>query len=170
FAAAPAAFVALYPAQQQALRQRLQRARQALGALTWSDDLIAQACALALQSGADGLRGDLTLLKAARAHAAWHGKTAIDGADLQAAAPWALAHRRGGLAAASAQDTGSAITPPWPSAPPQGTPSAPTDRSAPQAGHPQGQSPQRHAAAGDADWGVLPPQPVGIAPPLGQAP
>lgn len=170
FEADPAAFVVRHQAQQQALQQRLQRARQALGTLTWSDDLIAQACALALQSGADGLRGDLTLLKAARAHAAWHGKTAIELADLQAVAPWALAHRHGGLAAASAQDTGSAITPPWPSAPPQRTSAAPSDGSGPQAGHPQGQSPQRHAAAGDADWGALPPQPVGIAPPLGQAP
>lgn len=170
FEADPAAFVACHHLQQQTLQQRLQRARQALGTLTWSDELIVQACALALQSGADGLRGDLTLLKAARAHAAWHGKTAIDLADLRAVAPWVLAHRRSGTAAAAAEGAASAITPPWQSAAPQRTSAAPYDGSAPQDGKLQGESPPRHAAAGEADWGALPPQPVGMAPPLAQMP
>ncbi|TSE21537.1 Magnesium-chelatase 38 kDa subunit [Tepidimonas alkaliphilus] len=170
FEADPAAFVAVHHLQQQALRQRLQRARQALGALIWSDEIVAQACALALQGGADGLRGDLTLLKAARAHAAWQGKTAIEFADLQAVAPWALAHRRGGVAQAGAQDAASAITPPWQSAPPQRTSAALPDGAAPQASKPQGPLSSHAEAAGEADWGALPPQPVGVAPPLAQVP
>lgn len=170
FEADPAAFAASHHLQQQMLQQRLLRARQALGALAWSDELIAQACALALQSGADGLRGDLTLLKAARAHAAWHGKTAIDLADLQAVAPWVLAHRRSGTAAADSQEAGSAVVPPWQSAAPQRASTAPSNGSAPQAGEVQGESAPRRAAAGEADWGALPPQPVGMAPPLTRMP
>jgi len=48
---------------------------------------------LCLALGSDGLRGELTLLKAARAYAAWRDDTALTRAHLRAVAPMALRHR-----------------------------------------------------------------------------
>ena len=41
----------------------------------------------------DGLRGELTLIRAARAHAALEGRKTVGDAELQAVAPMALSHR-----------------------------------------------------------------------------
>jgi magnesium chelatase subunit I len=43
--------------------------------------------------GTDGLRGDLTLVRAARALAAWQGDKSVMQAHLQRVAPPALRHR-----------------------------------------------------------------------------
>jgi magnesium chelatase subunit I len=43
--------------------------------------------------GADGLRGELTLLKAARAYAAWRHDTALSQTHIRHVAPMALSHR-----------------------------------------------------------------------------
>ena len=43
--------------------------------------------------GADGLRGELTLLRAARALAAFEGATELTRAHIRAVAPMALRHR-----------------------------------------------------------------------------
>jgi magnesium chelatase subunit I len=49
--------------------------------------------ALCLELGSDGLRGELTLLRAARAQAAFEGSSEITRAHLRAVAPMALSHR-----------------------------------------------------------------------------
>ena len=48
---------------------------------------------LCLTLGSDGLRGELTLLKAARAYAAWRDDTALTRTHVRDVAPMALRHR-----------------------------------------------------------------------------
>ncbi|MGH9227280.1 MAG: AAA family ATPase [Acidimicrobiales bacterium] len=52
------------------------------------------ACHLAAGLGAEGLRGDLVLCRAAAAFAGWEGRSITTEADLERVAPLALAHRR----------------------------------------------------------------------------
>jgi magnesium chelatase subunit D len=61
---------------------------------TLPEPIVEQACRIALAVGAEGLRADLMLCRGARAHAALHGKREAELADLQAVAPFVLAHRR----------------------------------------------------------------------------
>ena len=56
--------------------------------------LVAQACRVAVAVGAEGLRADLMLCRAAAAHAAWDGRTVATDADLRRVAALVLAHRR----------------------------------------------------------------------------
>ncbi|GAB4206423.1 MAG: ATP-binding protein [Tibeticola sp.] len=90
----PRAVVQQYAAAQEALVAQLQKARAALTGLDWSDAVLAHATRLALQAGVDGVRGDLVLMRAARAHAALQGHTQVSIADVDAVAELALAHRR----------------------------------------------------------------------------
>lgn len=57
-------------------------------------DLIALASRVALEVGAEGLRADLMLCRAASASAGLEGRTHATGDDLRRAAPFVLAHRR----------------------------------------------------------------------------
>ena len=52
--------------------------------------LIAEIC---IALGTDGLRGELTLIKAARAHAALAGAESVEPSHVRAMAPLALGHR-----------------------------------------------------------------------------
>lgn len=52
-----------------------------------------RAAALCIAIGSDGLRGELTLIRAARAHAALEGADVVDMAHLRAVAVPALQHR-----------------------------------------------------------------------------
>lgn len=129
FDADPQAFVARWSAEQQALAQRCQDARQRLPNIPLDDaalDEIAQRC---FAAGVDGLRADLVWLRAARAHAAWRGATRIESEDIDAVEHFALAHRR-------------THTPPPAEQPPQSPPA----------------SAQSQATAGEGQWGELPAQ------------
>ncbi|MFN7599326.1 MAG: magnesium chelatase ATPase subunit I, partial [Cereibacter sp.] len=57
------------------------------------DAALKDCAALCIALGSDGLRGELTLLRAARALAALDGATALDRRHLKAVAPMALSHR-----------------------------------------------------------------------------
>ncbi|RJS92108.1 magnesium chelatase ATPase subunit I [Salinisphaera sp. Q1T1-3] len=89
----PAAFVARYKRKDGAVRKRIRDARQRLPSLETTDALLEAASALCLRLGTDGLRGELTLIRAARASAALAGDETITTAHLRAVAPAALAHR-----------------------------------------------------------------------------
>ena len=108
FDADPAAFVAREAAEQNALTQRIASARDALAALDWPDavhEAVAQRChAAAVQ----GVRADIVMLRAARAHAALNGQGAIGLANVQAVAELVLAHRRTVDESAEAGDAGDA--------------------------------------------------------------
>ena len=63
----PAAFVAAHAKAQQNLSRRLTRARKRVSEVTLADDLLLKATDLCRRLGTDGLRGELSLMRAAKA-------------------------------------------------------------------------------------------------------
>ncbi|WP_347906220.1 ATP-binding protein [Pseudomonas purpurea] len=90
----PQGFCAQWEAQQQALRERCQQAREALANIPLDDQALAQITERCFAASVDGLRADLVWLRAARAHAAWRGASRIHEDDIEAVAEFALRHRR----------------------------------------------------------------------------
>jgi magnesium chelatase subunit I len=86
-------FLAEWAPEEAALRERILAARALLPGVEAGDALLETAARLCLAINADGLRGELTLLRAARARAALRGADKADNADLRAVAPSALRHR-----------------------------------------------------------------------------
>jgi magnesium chelatase subunit I len=76
-----------------AIRKKIVAARERLDAVAAPDDALEYAARLCMTLGADGLRGELTLLRAARAVAALDGETAVTREHIRAVAPMALRHR-----------------------------------------------------------------------------
>ncbi|MBU2360453.1 MAG: magnesium chelatase ATPase subunit I, partial [Alphaproteobacteria bacterium] len=87
------AFMLRWQAEDATIRDRIVTARKALRDLTTSEANLRDVAELCLALGSDGLRGELTLLKAARAHAAWRDDTALTRSHIRAVAPMALRHR-----------------------------------------------------------------------------
>jgi len=86
-------FMTHWQAEDAKLCDKILTARSALPNIS-SDDGILRACAqLCLTLGADGLRGELTLLRAARAFAAFEDTDQVTRDHLSAIAPIALSHR-----------------------------------------------------------------------------
>jgi magnesium chelatase subunit D len=78
---------------EQALRVGILSARNRLEALAISDEHLTIVAALAAERQADGIRGDLAVVKAARALAAWTGAAAVTEEHIRRAAQFALLHR-----------------------------------------------------------------------------
>ena len=78
---------------ERALQKRITRARERLDAVAVPDAVLEQAARLCLALGTDGLRGELTLLRTARAVAALDGAGAVTDDHLKQVAPSALRHR-----------------------------------------------------------------------------
>lgn len=89
----PAAFVAEWQKQEAKLRRAILRARARLGSVETPDSALMRAAELCMALGTDGLRGELTLIRAARALAAIEGKDVVGDAQLRAVAPAVLGHR-----------------------------------------------------------------------------
>jgi magnesium chelatase subunit I len=89
----PARFFASYEDEETALRTRIVEARARLEVLTVGDEILVQAATLCQALGTDGLRGELTLLRAARAYAAYVGADTVDLSHLKAMSAPALRHR-----------------------------------------------------------------------------
>jgi magnesium chelatase subunit I len=89
----PAGFAAEWVAEDAALRDIIVAARERLKGLTVSDAVLEDASRLCMRLGTDGLRAELTLLRAARALAALDGEAAVGVTQLRAIAPSALRHR-----------------------------------------------------------------------------
>jgi magnesium chelatase subunit I len=75
------------------LRDEILAARTRLGTVATPEASLRDCAALCIALGSDGLRGELTLLRAARALAALHSAPEITRAHLKAVAPMALSHR-----------------------------------------------------------------------------
>ncbi|WP_135447145.1 MULTISPECIES: magnesium chelatase ATPase subunit I [Tabrizicola] len=75
------------------LRNQILAAREALQKLKTPGAVLHDCAALCLALGSDGLRGELTLLRAARALAAFEGEAAVHRRHLKRVAPMALSHR-----------------------------------------------------------------------------
>src|SRR5260221_123603 len=92
--AAPADFVARWAPDEQALRQRIQQAQQLLPGVSISA-YFRQVIAYLVdrQLRAEGHRGDVVVLRAARALAAWENRTQVERSDIEQAVALALPHR-----------------------------------------------------------------------------
>jgi magnesium chelatase subunit I len=100
----PDGFAATWEAEEARLRRRIVAARKRLPLVEIADDVREAAATLCVSLGADGLRGEMTLLRAARACAALDGKPDVSMAHVRAIAPAALRHR---LRRNPLDDTGS---------------------------------------------------------------
>jgi magnesium chelatase subunit I len=89
----PVGFKALWHKDNQKLQKRILKARGRLAAVTVSDDMLMLCARLCQQLGTDGLRAELTLLRATRAFAALQGQLTVQAEHLQSMAPLALRHR-----------------------------------------------------------------------------
>lgn len=89
----PAGFVKRWSAQDGRIRNTLARAREALREVEVPDPVLREASELCVALGVDGLRGELTLLRASRALAALEGAHEVSREHLVRIAAPALRHR-----------------------------------------------------------------------------
>jgi magnesium chelatase subunit I len=89
----PAAFVAKWKKEDERIRRRIVSGRARLAAVKVPDAALERAARLCMALGTDGLRGELTLMRAARALAALDGDAEVSDAHLRRVAPSALRHR-----------------------------------------------------------------------------
>jgi magnesium chelatase subunit I len=88
------------------LRQRIVRGQKAIEHIVVSDAMLMLCATLCHKLGTDGLRAELTLLRATRAYAALQGDAEVGREHLRAMAPLALRHR---LRRNPLDDTGSGV-------------------------------------------------------------
>ena len=88
-----AAFMLRLQAEDGLIRDQIIKARKSLKRLKTPEKTLHDVAELCLALGSDGLRGELTLLKAARAYAAWRDDTALTRAHIRDVAALALRHR-----------------------------------------------------------------------------
>jgi magnesium chelatase subunit I len=89
----PDAFHALWEKDEQRLARRIVAGRKAVGTVELSERLMTMMAHLCMQLGVDGLRGELTLMRATRAKAALSKRSKATVEDVLAVAPMALSHR-----------------------------------------------------------------------------
>lgn len=89
----PEVFVQTWKPEEEKLRRRLVNARKRLASVEVPDAAIERAAQLCMGLGTDGLRGELTLVRAARAVAALDQEAVVTDAHLRRVAPSALRHR-----------------------------------------------------------------------------
>jgi magnesium chelatase subunit I len=89
----PDAFLAEWKAADDKVRKRIVAAQKKLVTVDVPTDVLTRAVQLCVELGTDGVRGELTLLRAARAAAALDGAAVVTDAHLRRVAPLALRHR-----------------------------------------------------------------------------
>jgi magnesium chelatase subunit D len=117
FEADPPGFRARWAEADRLEGESIARAQRLLPEVVVPEPILEALCARCAREGADGLRADLTIYKAATALAAHEGRTRVTQADVDAVAELALAHRR---------------TAPPPQGPPPSPPPGENDRPAPE--------------------------------------
>ena len=85
--------MASWEAADAAVRARILAARKRLPSVQVPDAVLLKAVQLCVELGTDGVRGELTLLRAARAAAALDEHKTVTDAHVQEVAPMALRHR-----------------------------------------------------------------------------
>jgi magnesium chelatase subunit I len=100
----PEAFVTRWRRHDSKVRRAIVAARERLQQVVVDDDALRLAARLCMALGTDGLRGELTLVRAARALAAYEGAAAVTASQLRRLAASALRHR---LRRDPLDDTGS---------------------------------------------------------------
>ncbi len=147
----PQGFRAGYAQQQETYVQRIRAAREALPQLDFDDAVHAHVSALCIDAAVDGLRADLVMLRAARALAALEQADAVTTEHVERVAEAVLMHRRHDRETRAGGDARESEAPRQ----------AADDADAASSSSSQDAAPG--AAAGDSDWGYLPPQPAGVA-------
>jgi magnesium chelatase subunit D len=89
----PASVIDAVQPAERALREGIAAARGRLAALSITNGHLAAVAALSVEHRLDGIRGDLAIIKAARALAAWQGAPEILDDHIRRAAELALSHR-----------------------------------------------------------------------------
>jgi len=89
----PVAFAEQWEKENRKLRNRIVAARKTLPDVEVPDETLEGAAKLCIALGTDGLRSELTLLRAARAQAAFEGKKTVGEKHIREVAPSALRHR-----------------------------------------------------------------------------
>jgi magnesium chelatase subunit I len=89
----PAAYVEKWQREDNKIRRRILKAREALDSVDVPDAALERAAQLCMALGTAGLRGELTLMRAARALASLEGANVVDDTYLRRIAPSALRHR-----------------------------------------------------------------------------
>jgi magnesium chelatase subunit I len=93
FSRDPQSFTEAWRTRNEATRDLVAQARAAVPGVTVPDKVMELLSKLCVAAGTDGLRGELTLLRAARAAAALGGETEVTGDHVRKVAPLALRHR-----------------------------------------------------------------------------
>jgi magnesium chelatase subunit I len=101
-----AGFVEKWKAADAKLRARIVAARKRVGEVEASDAALTRVAELCMKLGTDGLRGEITLVRAARALAAFEGDAGVADTHIRRLAPSALRHR---LRRNPLDDTGSGV-------------------------------------------------------------
>jgi magnesium chelatase subunit I len=102
----PAGFVASWAKEEAKSRKKISAARERIDQVTVTDAMLTKAAQLCMALGTDGLRGELTLMRAARAVAAIEGAKSVTSEHLKRVAPAALRHR---LRRNPLDDSGSSV-------------------------------------------------------------
>lgn len=89
----PTAFLETWKKPQEQLRRKIVAARAQLASVMVPDAALERAARLCIALGTDGLRGELTLIRAARALAALDNEAEAGDAQLAQVAPMVLSHR-----------------------------------------------------------------------------
>lgn len=102
----PEGFVAQHQKAGERHKRKIVAARRRLNDVELGDDILALIAGIGMALGTDGARGELTMMRTARAFAAFDGRTVVRADDVRAAAPFALTHR---LRRDPLDETGSAV-------------------------------------------------------------
>lgn len=140
FDADPTGFAASWAEPERDLATRLCRARAAVPAVVLGRSLSQQIAALALAAQAAGHRAELVMGRAARAHAAWCGRSEVAEQDVDAVAELVLTHRR--RQAAPAPQPQAPTTEPPPEQPGGGEQPAAAEPSPPRSSEPSSEDPE----------------------------
>ena len=89
----PPAFASTWEKEEAKLRRRIVSARERIASTQVPDAALERAAQLCMRLGTDGLRAELTLIRAARALASFERDAAVGDAHLRRMAPAALRHR-----------------------------------------------------------------------------
>ncbi|RDV82453.1 ATP-binding protein [Ammonifex thiophilus] len=89
----PEGFCRQWEPAQEEIRRRILAAREILPAVKISDEMLLRIATLAVEMGVDGHRADIVLMKAAKTHAAYEGRTEVREEDILATAPLVFRHR-----------------------------------------------------------------------------
>ena len=90
----PIRFAARWQSAQRELIERCQAARERVVDIPLDSACLAHVTERCHAAGVEGVRADLSMLRAARANAAWHARSQITADDVDAVAEFALLHRR----------------------------------------------------------------------------